>query len=426
MKQKIIKYGLGIDISKDDFHVCLMGILPDGSTSILGRRKFSQTPGGFSKLTAWLKKHGLCTKSPLQIVMEATGVYHEFLLFTLHDQGFAPCLILAKQAKDYGKSLNSFSKNDQKDSEVLAHLASHRKLDPWKPFSEQIYQLRSLMRHRRVLIQERVVFQNRLHALKYAQVPSEPVLASTKALIDTFTKQIKAAEKKATALAKADKPFWKKIQKIVSSLPGIGLITMLEVISETNGFAQFTSIGQLICYAGYDIIENQSGKHTGKTKISKRGNARIRAAMYMPALSVIRNKVQPFYNLFERVLKRSGFLKKKAQVAVQRKLLIYIYVLWKNDEEFDPQKVSQANKSEEINTELKPQKQKLLSAPVEKKDPNNRQKEPHSLEVTKRKTQQKRKSSRTNLLHNISPEKASSSDTLPELHGIVRAETLTS
>jgi len=426
MKQKIIKYGLGIDIGKDHFHVCLMGILSDSSVSILGRRKFRQTSGGFSKLTSWLKKHGLSTSSPLQIVMEATGVYHESLLFTLHQQGFAPCLILAKQVKDYGKSLNSFSKNDQKDSEVLAHLASHRKLAPWKPFSEQIYQLRSLMRHRRVLVQERVVFRNRLHALKHAHVPSEPVLTSTEALIGTFSEQIAGTEKKAIALAKADQYFWEKIQKIVSSLPGVGLITMLEVISETNGFAQFTSINQLICYAGYDIIENQSGKHTGKTKISKRGNARLRAAMHMPALSVIRNKVQPFYNLFERVLKRSGFLHKKAQVAVQRKLLIYIYVLWKNDEEFDPKKVPQSNKPEELNTDPNDQKQKEESIISEKKDNEDKQNEPHVDELTQRETQQKEELSGQNLSHSKSHKKGSSSDTLPELHGIVRAEALTS
>jgi len=38
-------------------------------------------------------------------------------------------------------------------------------------------------------------------------------------------------------------------------------------------------------YAGYDIVQDQSGTHTDKTKISKKGNSYIRSAFYMLALS---------------------------------------------------------------------------------------------------------------------------------------------
>jgi hypothetical protein len=82
-------------------------------------------------------------------------------------------------------------------------------------------------------------------------------------------------------------------------------------------------------------VENQSGKHVGKTKISKKGNSRIRRILYMPALSAVRWKVKVFADLYERVYQRTG-IKMKGYVAVQKKLLTTIYALWKNDSAFDP------------------------------------------------------------------------------------------
>ena len=82
------------------------------------------------------------------------------------------------------------------------------------------------------------------------------------------------------------------------------------------------------------MIENQSGKHTGKTKISKKGNSHIRRILYMPALVAIQHEQQPFTDLYNRVYERTK-IKMKGYVAVQKKLLIYIYTLWKNNASFD-------------------------------------------------------------------------------------------
>ena len=84
------------------------------------------------------------------------------------------------------------------------------------------------------------------------------------------------------------------------------------------------------------VEEVFAGTVKGKTRISKKGNARIRSALYMPALSMIREKNQPLFSLYLRVVKRNPKIKKKAIVAVQRKLLILIFVLWKKNQPFDP------------------------------------------------------------------------------------------
>ena len=131
-------------------------------------------------------------------------------------------------------------------------------------------------------------------------------------------------------------------------------------MAETNGFTAFKSAAQLVSYAGYDVMANESGKRIGKTKISKKGNSRIRRSLHFPAFNMIKYEVSVFKNLFQRVYDRSK-LKMKAYTAVQKKLLTIIYALWKNDQEFidkiQPQETSG-------DTEQEPS---LASAPQELK-----------------------------------------------------------
>jgi hypothetical protein len=103
-----------------------------------------------------------------------------------------------------------------------------------------------------------------------------------------------------------------------------------------NGFQLFSSAAQLTSYCGYDVVENQSGKRKGKTRISKKGNAHIRKALHFPALNVVRFKTGTFPDLFERILDRTR-IPMKGYVAVQRKLLCLIFTLWKKEQAFDPQ-----------------------------------------------------------------------------------------
>ncbi len=96
----------------------------------------------------------------------------------------------------------------------------------------------------------------------------------------------------------------------------------------------FKNYKQVVSYAGYDVVEAQSGTRVGKTKISKRGNSRIRRALHIPSLVVIQCKVKPFKELFDRTYQKHG-IKMKSYVAVQKKILMMIYHLWKKNEVYD-------------------------------------------------------------------------------------------
>ena len=336
-KSPLIQYGVGIDVSKSDLHVQFLEKLADDSIKVRGKRKFANSVSGIKKLSDWIEKHRKDKVLGLRIYLEVTGVYHEKVLFGLNELDYSVSLLLGKRVKAYKTSLGLDSKNDPNDSYALAHMALSRKEKVWAPLSKDILEIRGLMRLRRSLITSRVRYQNQLHAIKHSFHQFELIRDSLIELISQTQARVDALEKEVLERVENDGDLSEKMHRIVDSLTGLGMISLLEMICETNGFSEFTSINQLVKYAGMDIIENQSGKLTGKTRISKQGNARIRSALYMPVLTIIRQKKEPFFPLYQRVLKRNPKIKKKAMVAVQRKLLSLIFVLWKKNQAFDPE-----------------------------------------------------------------------------------------
>lgn len=335
MKKEVFRYGLGLDISAKKFHACITVLDNEHRVKTKHSRAFTQSPAGFAELLKWLQSK-LKGNTLFQAVMESTGVYHENLLYFLHDEGFRVCLVQGKIAKRYRQSCGIDSKNDKLDGYVLARMALERNLHPWKPAAKNMLQIKNAVRYRNELMTSKVAFQNRLHARKHAHQPEAATIASIKALIKTLEKQIKDVEKRIKTLAKKDTCFWEKLNTIIESFPGVGFTSLITIIAETNGFEHFKNVRQLVSYAGLDVVENQSGKFTGKTRISKNGNANLRKALYMPSLSIVRDEVDPFYTFYLRIRNRNPKIKKKALVAVQRKVLITIYTLWTNSRTFDP------------------------------------------------------------------------------------------
>ena len=129
-------------------------------------------------------------------------------------------------------------------------------------------------------------------------------------------------------------PEVKRIVILLCSIPGIGMLTAVTILGETNGFDLIRNKRQLASYAGFDVKEKQSGTSVkGKARISKRGNKYLRKAMHLPALTAIRHD-ERFKAIFARIVSKHG-IKMKAAVAVQRKLLEMTYTLYKKQEQYD-------------------------------------------------------------------------------------------
>src|SRR6266496_2610042 len=297
----MIKYSLGIDISMKMFHVCLSVIDNQQQIKVKASRKFTNNVAGFKELCDWIKKHYKQQDIPLHIIMEATGVYYEQCAMYLYKKGFTVIVVLPNKAKKYLQATGLKSKNDKIDAKGLAQMGAEKKLNPWQPMDDFYYTLRSLTRHHES--------------------------------IENIDKQIAEIEKSIEDHIASDSAVQQKVDGIIK-IKGVGLMTVATLLAETNGFLLFENIPQIVSYSGYDVVEDQSGKHIGKTKISKKGNSHIRRILHMPAFNVVRYKVSPFLQLFNRTLQKHN-IKMKSYVAVQKKILIIIYSLWKRDHAFN-------------------------------------------------------------------------------------------
>jgi transposase len=348
MKKKILKFSLGIDVSKDKLDCNLSYINDLQEVNTKASRTFNNTPVGIRDLIVWFKRHWK-EDAPLVVVMEATGVYHENVAYRLDDIQLNIAVVLPNKSKKYMESLGYKSKNDTIDARGLARMGAERSLSLWQKPSKSIYMLRSLCREHGSLQDELTEIRNQMHALDHAYMKDDRCYKRLEAKLKFIQKQEKINKKDIEKTIKNDKELSAKVDNIIA-IHGVGLISVATVIGETNGFAQVEKQGQLVSYAGYDVVEKQSGKRQGKTRISKKGNSHIRRVLHFPALNVVRYGSEPFASFHQRLMD-NGKLKMQAYTAVQKKLLVLMWALWRRNERFDPEYINPNLKKTKKETE---------------------------------------------------------------------------
>jgi len=323
-----VKQVIGIDISKDSFDAQFAITNEKQEQRFVALAQFHNTLAGFRKLSRWAKKMVGPSTGPLWFVMEATGVYHEHLAYYLAEQNQHVTIVLPTKMKNYVKSLDIKSKTDRLDARAIAQFGLERMLQPWQVPSTQLRTLKALVREYDTATEQLTKIKNQLHAKDHSYRPAMQTLARLDAQHKLYEAQLKAIEDEIRALVEDDDDLHARINNITSA-QGVGFMTTVRVIAETNGFALITNAKQLTSYAGLDIRIKQSGLRSGKPSISHRGNSHLRRAMFMPALAATR--CNPALRRFYLRLVQTKANKMVALVAVARKLLCLIYALWRDN-----------------------------------------------------------------------------------------------
>ena len=326
-----LKFAVGIDVDKKTFKACYCFIDEVFEITTERQKTFDNNLRGHHEFIRWIGVHHR-KNSPIYFIMEATGVYHENLAWYLFSKQFKVSIILPSKSKRYLQSLGLKSKNDKLDAKGLAYMGLQQLLPLWAPVSSKMYHLKKLTRHHEDLQKQKTTLNNQLEALAHGMYTVKQVTRSVKALIKVIDKQLLVVIDEIEKLISQDLVLKGKIENLVS-IKGVGFLTAVTIVAETNGFTLFQNQRQLASYCGYDVMENSSGNRIGKTRISKKGNPHIRRILHMPSLNVVRFNVPIFRDLYERVYARRK-IKMVAYTAVQRKLLLLLYTLWQKDEPF--------------------------------------------------------------------------------------------
>lgn len=323
----ILKQVLGIDVAQKELVVTLGKMLDDLTIDLYGYKVFKNNTLGFVSLLTWVKS--LSSKDlEVHFVMEATGVYHQKFAYYLEKKGFNLSIVLPNKISNYMRTLDTKTITDKTASQAICQFGLERKLDFWKRPKRIYKELQQLTRERSQIVDERVIVKNQLHAEKSEAEPNQSSLNRLKLRIEFLNSQEKEIKIEIQEIVDRDTNLKKEVKNICT-IPGVGILTAVIVLAETNGFELIRNKKQLTSYAGLDVKQKQSGTSVNKkTRISKKGNRNLRKAMHLPSLSAVKYN-QTHKELYIRLLAKSG-IKMKGLIAVQRKLLELIYVIHKN------------------------------------------------------------------------------------------------
>ena len=318
---------VGIDIGAK---TSAMGWRQNGKT--VGQWEIQQTAKG--RKAAVNKMLGL---KPLSVVMEATGIYYLDLALELHAAGLPVSVINPKSFHNFAKLMLQTSKTDPIDAQLLAEYGERMTPRLWVPPTADQLTLRAIGRHINRLIGHRTRAKNELHALHATGT-------SFKLLIEDEEDAIAALDIRIDRLKKAARDAIAKCPNLtlqfhcMMAAPGVGEASAITALAELTVLPVTLKSPQVSRYAGLDVRLTQSGTSINRPgRMSKCGNAYLRAAMFMPALTAVRcdENVKAFYE----ALVARGKKKMQAIGAVMRKYLIGLWACMRSGEEFDTAKL---------------------------------------------------------------------------------------
>ena len=332
---KYIKQCVGIDCSKDSFHVTICRQTITQDVSFTSVQRFSNSKPGFNQLIRWVGKN-LEEDVALCYLMEATGVYYEELAHYLHKAGKSVVVVLPNKVKNFIKSLNIKTKNDFVDARAIAQIGAERKFELWQPPAPLFLELRQLTRLHEQLQCQKVALKNMLHSKEFSYGASPFVLKTNRQLIKSLEHQINKVEVAIKELIIKHSWLEQKMDYL-TTIKGVGFMSAAIIVAETLGFKLIKNRKQLVSYAGYDVVERQSGTSvSGKTRISKKGNKHIRRALHFPALAASRFD-DHHQGIYKRINSRNNNeTKMVGAVALQRRLLLLMFAIWKQEKSYNP------------------------------------------------------------------------------------------
>jgi transposase len=319
---------VGIDLHKHRWHVTI--------------RTFDVEVYSASITGTWESLHRVLsgyTGNSLQAVYEA-GYFGFRLHDRLVDHGI-PCLVTPPSLvpQEYGNRV----KTDRRDSRKLAHLLAKGLLKRvWVTSEEELYH-RQVIRRRRQLVRDRLRTQSRIKAElrfygihweeprgRWTQVYFETLRRikfgnrwmqeSFNRLLEQYDFLSRQIDKQTQLLRKlSETPMYRERVEILQSIPGVGLISAMELLLELQDVSRFRRAEQLAAYVGLTPSQYSSADKVRMGRITGIGKNTLRSLLVEASWTLIR-KDQGMREKYDRIKIRSGG--KRAIVAIARTLLL--------------------------------------------------------------------------------------------------------
>lgn len=334
------KLFLGFDVSEKSIEI--FGVC--GTESSEKTIRIENNQSSIQALLAHFKN-----KNQVCIVME-TGTHSAWMSRYIRTMGFE---VIVAHARDLALIYGANRKNDRIDAEKLARLAQADKklLHPIEHMSEERQQDLMIIKCRALMVKQRTQLINTIRGLlrasgikdhstsvrniknfKLSDLPA-PIITALSPLLQ----QIRFIEMQIRYYDREIAKLCKKYQatEILRQIHGVGPAISLTFVLLVGDISRFPDPKRLAAYFGVVPKQDQSGENNKQTSITKAGNSLMRVLLIQGAQYILGPFGVPcdLRDYGKRIEARGGAIaKRKARVAVARKLLILMHRLWSNPE----------------------------------------------------------------------------------------------
>ena len=342
---------IGMDLGDKTSRYCVLGAngerLAEGSVATT-RKAMTQKFGGMRRC---------------RVAMEV-GTHSPWLSRWLKSLGFETIVANARQVQLISASSR---KNDRMDAQLLARLArlDPQLLRPIRHRSEQAQADLMTIRIRAALVEARTSLINAARGFAKAQgdrlpacdadamdvekmegLPAEmrerlrPLLEQ----VESLTEKIQESEAKIEQIARTEYPETELLRQVIGVGPLIAL-TFVLTVEDRERFQKSRDVG---CYVGLRPKQRESGQSQPQLRITKEGDRYLRQLLVQGAHCILsrRGPDTDLKRWGQKLAARGGKnAKKRAIVAVARKLAVLLHRLWVTAEVYEPLRNSQPTRS---------------------------------------------------------------------------------
>ncbi len=281
------------------------------------------------------------------------GTHSPWITWLLEQQGCETVVANPRRVKLISQSL---SKCDRKDADMLSDFGFLKPstLSPVKHRGPEGAGTRSMMAARAVMVRSRTAMINCARGMvksmghrlpkcdaenfhKKMRIPEElaAALIPLRTQIRSLNEQIGDLDRQIEQVSERDYPETHKLRQI----PGVGPVTSLAFVLAIEDPSRFPNSREVGAYFGLAPRVAQSSEADPQLRITKAGKRSVRALLVQAAHYIlgVHGKDCDLRRHGQQIAARGGKnAKKRAAIAVARKLAVLLHRLWVTGEVYDP------------------------------------------------------------------------------------------
>ncbi|NVO58693.1 IS110 family transposase [Rhodobacteraceae bacterium B1Z28] len=340
-----MEFFAGLDVS---LRSCALCIVDSKGATVLERELACDV----DEITAFLKSFG---RPVVRIGFEA-GTMSQHLFFGLTNEGFD---VVCMEARQVNAALSTMrNKTDKNDARGIAQILRTGWFSPVHMKSREAHGTRALLSCRKALLNKTIDLANEMRGLlkifglrlpKTVQhgsfddvvrplIEVDEVLAhAMRPLLDArraIYKHYLALDRRVKRAARND-----NVCMRMMTVPGVGPISALTFKAAVDDPARFKSSRTVGAHFGLTPRRYQSGEHDNPGRISRAGDRDVRATLYAAASALLMRTMagSQIKSWGMRLMRTKG--RRRAIVAVARKLAVLLHRMWTDGTEFRPEMV---------------------------------------------------------------------------------------